>query len=57
MHTGLASVSLCSIVYADSSDSNAMNPFSDNMKVSPARYSCGLSSLLSALLLLLPLGG
>jgi len=51
MHTGLASVSLCSIVCADSSDSKAMNPFSDNMKVSPSRDFRGLS------LLLLPLGG
>jgi len=51
MNTGLASVSLCSIVCAQSSDSKAMNPFSDNMKVSPAPDFRGLS------LLLLPLGG
>jgi len=48
MNTGLASVSVCSIVCAQSSDSKAMNPFSDNMKISPSRDFRGL---------LLPLGG
>jgi len=46
MHTGLASVSLCSIVYPDTYDSKVMSQFSDNMKVSPPRASRGLSLLL-----------